>query len=132
MSEINWNNPIPVLGIEKLVPELGCLVQHKDGEWVFVDWRIIECHIRESGYTPILPRVPEGKTCWDVLRGVWGGDDCQLEEHEIWINAQDDGLDITPYTERITERNYPAHMRDMQKYGALLKWIKANEVKHDQ
>ncbi|KKM82373.1 hypothetical protein LCGC14_1320290 [marine sediment metagenome] len=145
---MKWNDPIAALGIAKLTPEPGCLVLWGD-KWKVLDGFDGIWHGKNSirnDSTPILPRVPEGKTCWDVfaslLCGINNVSDFAgvaftiLDLHRVVYDRtkcfKDDGspvgLEMEPInrSNTIERRNLPYLLGDTQKYMALLEWIAAN------
>ena len=88
--------------------------------------------------TPLLPAVPAGMTCWDVMHTLHDGKKrgsaymtvFPLDAGGIYVVEQSWGIDCDYVTTDqqgiVSPSQYQAHMRDMQKYGALLEWIKVN------
>lgn len=89
MKQHKWGNPIPELGIKKLVPEVGCLMAPREGVlkgklFLFSSTLDKDRDWTET-YSLVLPRVPEDKTCWDVLELL-----SSCGSHEMSDRVRDD------------------------------------------
>lgn len=154
--ELKWGDAIPKLGIAKLIPEPGCLVDFC-GEWCLIyegqptgggDWdgnnitphcvgsmiEVNEFNVPNGHKVDlVLPRVPEDKTCWDVLKlwpgAVYTGDEfivIKLENGQVSLFA--DGKHVYDGCGYLGFVKLVAAARDIAKCQTIGEWITANEV----
>jgi len=142
---MNWHDVIEVNGQQvKVEPVAGALVALSDGAWYVLrfNWTVADV---PPYYVPILPAVPPGLTCWDVLALLANepvhaedGEFCiELEAGNIWVNDPDwpqslehKTLELDYYCRdhepEIHDNNADATERDLKKRRALLDWIRIN------
>ena len=144
---MDWNSTIEVQGVAVPVePVAGALVRW-DGEWfMLADTDAWDMHYDQPGYEnalplrmadicdPILPAVPDGLTCRDMLAAVWP----ELRDgmlyyglgggHSFRVAKRSDGKCKPAWNHgnTTTANNTAEYRKYAQWFDALLAWLEYN------